>query len=86
MRRNARHGEFAEAGARGNLHGGTARLPEQLRERELESLTATRQATCRKAREEVVPTRIKKSAALAARRPSRKLEGQPTAESEQERH
>ena len=35
--RNAGHGKVAEAGTRGNLHGGTARLPEQLCERELES-------------------------------------------------
>ena len=48
--RNAGHGKVAEAGTRGNLHGGTARLPEQLCERELESLPAPRRPAEKHAR------------------------------------
>ena len=56
--RDAGHGEVAEAGARSNLHGGTARFPAQLCDCELESLPAPRQATGRVAREEVVAPRV----------------------------
>ena len=84
--RYSRDGEVADARARGDLGGGAARLPQELRECKLESVTATRQAPGRTTREEVVSPRVQLGTTPAARRSGGKLQGQPAAKSQQERH